>query len=1090
MKLRILAFFFFCANVFSSYAQDYWRPLEGPTGISIRNVATDTAGNVYFSSPEFGVFRSIDDGENWDILNEGLIPDYYSVFTFVPSPDGRMYAYNRNVFYRLNPDQTAWDQLTLPISSWTSVYLNDEGELFFSDSNGNVFKSFNGGLSYQQVLNEDQLEGTVRKISIHGDGKNFIVSDHGSSSNLYRFSDNGSSIELLFSATNLVFLDFYYDNINNTLLFSTGNGLFISTDEGVNWVPVVIDSTQTVQPYMQQFRRHTDGNIYAFANSKFAKTTDGGEIWTLEDPFNLPTTILGGSSFACHGDNNLYWTNLYCEKQIFVRSTDGGQTWDDLTAIFKQAIVKKIMKDDTGILFAKTCQQEYFIFSEDDGVNWFNYTINGGLKVRELVFNSANHYFAITENDSLYRSTNNGASWTHLELEGLFAYFGAYGHLVMSPSDDIFITIMIRELGMLKSSDSGETFDQIHPGFLIEFPENITFHPNGNIFYGGDYISLNKSTDGGYHWEEVTSNSTLVLNTISKLHINTNGTLFIQGGNLFYGNNGMYISPDEGLTLTSNSISDDYNRVFDIESNPDGEVFCTTLSGVYRSTNDGDSWTSMNNGLPAGNIGRHLYIDNGGNLYLGINGDVIYKSATVLPGTNRIYGRVWNDETDDCLYDSEPTLKNWIITATGDNDTFYASTDENGYYELKVAGGDYEVSLSLPNDLWERCFVQELFSFPSDGSTNSAHLDFPVQPRYQCPYMSVEISTPSLKRCQESIYTVRYCNVGTANVDDAFVEITLDPFLEFISAEISPHSIIGNVYTFQIGTVIQGDCGAFKIRTSVSCEAALGQEHCVYASLFPDFLCLLDADLLFLSSECRQNESDFLEPNSKLAFVNGTAETERVLTDNDFIAYHIRFQNTGTDTVFQVVVEDQLSTHLDPGSIVPGVSSHPYSFGFSENGNLVFTFEDILLPPSSIDEMASWGFIKFKINQKENLPIGTEILNFANIYFDSNPSSQTNLSRLTVEQVDRLNKSPNDLSTTIRVAPNPAKSYTVFEIATKSPSKFILQMINTHGQLVRTENFEGTNYHFEKKNLPSGLYFYKISDENGFLFGVGKLILD
>jgi len=57
---------------------------------------------------------------------------------------------------------------------------------------------------------------------------------------------------------------------------------------------------------------------------------------------------------------------------------------------------------------------------------------------------------------------------------------------------------------------------------------------------------------------------------------------------------------------------------------------------------------------------------------------------------------------------------------------------------------------------------------------------------------------------------------------------------------------------------------------------------------------------------------------------------------------------------------------------------------------LVFHFENILLPDSTVNEPASHGFVQFRINQLTDNPIGTVIENTADIYFDLNKAIVTN----------------------------------------------------------------------------------------------------
>ena len=55
-----------------------------------------------------------------------------------------------------------------------------------------------------------------------------------------------------------------------------------------------------------------------------------------------------------------------------------------------------------------------------------------------------------------------------------------------------------------------------------------------------------------------------------------------------------------------------------------------------------------------------------------------------------------------------------------------------------------------------------------------------------------------------------------------------------------------------------------------------------------------------------------------------------------------------------------------------------------------FIFNNIQLPDSNVNEPASHGFVKFKINQRANNPLGTVIENKAGIYFDFNEAVITN----------------------------------------------------------------------------------------------------
>ncbi|MFK8102102.1 MAG: T9SS type A sorting domain-containing protein [Saprospiraceae bacterium] len=145
----------------------------------------------------------------------------------------------------------------------------------------------------------------------------------------------------------------------------------------------------------------------------------------------------------------------------------------------------------------------------------------------------------------------------------------------------------------------------------------------------------------------------------------------------------------------------------------------------------------------------------------------------------------------------------------------------------------------------------------------------------------------------------------------------------------------------------------------------------------------------FVSIDCHENIGAF-DPNDKQGFPKGYGPDHYIEVNQD-LEYFIRFQNTGTDTAFKVVVIDTISPFLDLTGFQTGASSHPYELDISGTGVLTFTFDNIMLPDSNVNLLASNGFIKFKIPQQLDNPIGTEINNSAAIYFDFNKPIITNL---------------------------------------------------------------------------------------------------
>ena len=157
----------------------------------------------------------------------------------------------------------------------------------------------------------------------------------------------------------------------------------------------------------------------------------------------------------------------------------------------------------------------------------------------------------------------------------------------------------------------------------------------------------------------------------------------------------------------------------------------------------------------------------------------------------------------------------------------------------------------------------------------------------------------------------------------------------------------------------------------------------------------------FVETYCRMVTASY-DPNDKQVNPEGLTNTDHYIDSNVVLEYVVHFQNTGTDTAFKVVIRDTLSPYLDITTIQPGAGSHPYTLDILGNNILQWTFDNILLPDSNVNEPESHGFMKYKIDQKPGNALGTVIENSAGIIFDFNTPVITNTVFNTVGNVDSM----------------------------------------------------------------------------------------
>ncbi len=234
------------------------------------------------------------------------------------------------------------------------------------------------------------------------------------------------------------------------------------------------------------------------------------------------------------------------------------------------------------------------------------------------------------------------------------------------------------------------------------------------------------------------------------------------------------------------------------------------------------------------------------------------------------------------------------------------------------------------------------------------------------------------------------------------------------------------------------------------------------------------------------------DPNDKTGYPTGLTE-QHFIQPNQQIQYVVRFQNTGTDTAFTVVVRDTLDSDLNIFTVTPGVASHPYTFRMYGPRVLEWTFSNILLPDSNVNELESHGFLTYHVEQSPNLPDGTQILNEADIYFDFNEPVITNQTLHTIFKGSPLTvgiKEKAALKKMLSIYPNPTATSSVIEFTSPSTQKGTLTVRDIMGRTIVNQSFNALK---GNNRLPltvgkSGIFFVSVGV--GEWKGVGKVVVE
>lgn len=224
------------------------------------------------------------------------------------------------------------------------------------------------------------------------------------------------------------------------------------------------------------------------------------------------------------------------------------------------------------------------------------------------------------------------------------------------------------------------------------------------------------------------------------------------------------------------------------------------------------------------------------------------------------------------------------------------------------------------------------------------------------------------------------------------------------------------------------------------------------------------------------------DPNDKTGYPLGVGN-DHFVAPNGKIDYVIRFQNTGTDTAFTVVVRDTLDIDLDIFSVQSGVSSHDYTFKMFGPRVLEWTFNNILLPDSTTDLAGSNGFVTFTVNQNPDLTDGTVINNSASIYFDFNAPIFTNTTSHIINRginyLLTVKEAKNLLNNSLFIYPNPTKK--LLNIVVPDAQALKIDVYSIDGKLIEQKSIT-KNTTVDVSKYQSGLYFINATNSKDEVF--------
>lgn len=472
------------------------------------------------------------------------------------------------------------------------------------------------------------------------------------------------------------------------------------------------------------------------------------------------------------------------------------------------------------------------------------------------------------------------------------------------------------------------------------------------------------------------------------------------------------------------------------------------------------------------------------NLFLQINAGsylgnhYLNNSFTVVPAPLFMNGIIFFDADSNGV---KGPLENGISGAmvSLSPDSTFGFSDINGDYSLGTVPGTHTIT-------WVAQSPQETLSPGSPASytatvaTTTSGYDFGLVNNNPMYAAEIDIHTCWAGCVHPNCFAFNITNTGTTAYD-GYVYFVIDSNMIYVSQNQycyqspAPDSIIGDTIFWNFANLQPGASKTFSANISTPVGGVTINWSATVVSFNQS-----GAPAYVASDFGSHVVNCSMDPNEKSVVPAGILPQHYTLM-SDTLAYTILFQNTGTDTAYTVVIRDTIDSNLDLNTLRLEVASHSVITEVSMLTRVAkFTFNNILLVDSNMNEPLSHGFVRYTIQPEAGLPANTVVYNEAGIYFDFNLPVITNQTFNTLVYVLPVGISENALPASGAVViPNPFNEKARLVFDNKNRGLMHVQIYSVNGQLIIDKLFRESEIVFTNRMFESGMYMYRLVSEQG-----------
>ncbi len=452
----------------------------------------------------------------------------------------------------------------------------------------------------------------------------------GSGIGVFLTTDNGTSWTAVNSGLNSKHVQSLAASGTNLFCGTGDSGVFISTDNGVSW-----NATNDGLANREVLALTVSGSdLLAMTwdgnNDVIYLSTNNGIHWTR---LNTPTQSTEMSIALIGTDLFVANSNAGSPLGVYV-STNIGTTWTKINSGLTDSIVYHLAVSGTN-LFAAT--ESGRVFRWIDSMRSWTFADSGLHST--FVYNlwaSGTSVFTQTA-DSVFRTTNNGSIWLPFTL-------GPGKDQIINTTaligNHLFAATEVG--GIVLSTDDGSSWTPVNTG-IRNTPVSCLALSGKNLFAGSMGYSIGPflSTDEGASWSQV-NDLLWTAHVRSLAAIGTNILAGIGGGD----DGSIFRSTDDGISWTNVYPGFPDYDIYQAFAAHEGNLFAGSAFGsVLRSTDSGRSWAKADTtGLQNFRGGITSFAVLGNNLFAGTVDSGIFLSTNNGASWTQINNGLWNTQ--------------------------------------------------------------------------------------------------------------------------------------------------------------------------------------------------------------------------------------------------------------------------------------------------------------------------------------------------------------------------------------------------------------------------------------------------------------